>query len=103
MQLRINASKTIARPQFRELIYQPYFDPENNRQYLGNPLLIDSQLYNAEARLEWYFAPEQRAVGFGLLQEDQEPDRKLHFGRRSDHQLRQCAQGDALWAPSSKR
>ncbi len=60
MQLRLNASKTIARPQFRELIYQPYFDPENNRQYLGNPLLIDSQLYNAEARLEYYFAPEQR-------------------------------------------
>ena len=60
MQFRINASKTIARPQFRELIYQPYFDPENNRQYVGNPLLIDSQLYNAEARLEYYFAPEQR-------------------------------------------
>ncbi len=60
MQFRINASKTIARPQFRELIFQPYFDPENNRQYVGNPLLIDSQLYNAEARLEYYFAPEQR-------------------------------------------
>ena len=60
MQFRVNASKTIARPQFRELIYQPYFDPENNRQYVGNPLLIDSQLYNAEARFEYYFAPEQR-------------------------------------------
>ncbi len=60
IQVRLNASKTIARPQFRELIYQPYFDPESNRQYLGNPLLVDSQLKNAEARVEWYFAPEQR-------------------------------------------
>lgn len=60
MQLRLNASKTIARPQFRELIYQLYFDPDNNREYRGNPLLTDSQLYNAEARYEWYFAPEQR-------------------------------------------
>ncbi len=60
IQVRINASKTIARPQFRELIYQPYFDPDSNRQYLGNPLLVDSQLYNGEARVEWYFAPEQR-------------------------------------------
>jgi outer membrane receptor protein involved in Fe transport len=60
LQARLSGSKTIARPQFRELIYQPFFDPESNRQYLGNPLLTDSQLYNAEARLEYYFAPEQR-------------------------------------------
>lgn len=60
MQIRLNASKTIARPQFRELIYQLYFDPDNNREFRGNPLLTDSQLYNAEARYEWYFAPEQR-------------------------------------------
>ena len=60
IQVRLNASKTIARPQFRELINQPYFDPDSNRPYRGNPFLIDSQLYNAEARFEWYFAREQR-------------------------------------------
>ena len=60
MQVRFNASKTIARPQFRELLYQTYFDPESNRAYRGNPLLTDSQLYNAEGRFEWYFAPNQR-------------------------------------------
>jgi len=63
VQLRLNGSKTIARPQFREMIYQPYFDPESNRQYLGNPLLADSELVNGEARVEWYFAPEQRLSG----------------------------------------
>jgi outer membrane receptor protein involved in Fe transport len=63
IQFRLNGSKTIARPQFRELIYQPYFDPESNRQYLGNPLLVDSELLNGEARLEYYFAPEQRLSG----------------------------------------
>lgn len=60
MQVRFNASKTIARPQFRELMFQVYFDPEANRQYRGNPLLTDSEFLNAEARYEWYFAPEQR-------------------------------------------
>ena len=60
MQVRLSASKTIARPQFRELINQPYFDPDSNRPYRGNPLLVDSRLTNAEARYEWYFAPEQR-------------------------------------------
>lgn len=60
MQLRANASKTIARPQFRELIFQQYYDPETDRQYRGNPLLEDSELFNAEARYEWYFASGQR-------------------------------------------
>ncbi len=31
MQVRLSASKTIARPQFRELINQPYYDPETSR------------------------------------------------------------------------
>lgn len=60
MQLRFNASKTIARPQFRELMYQLYFDPEMNRTFRGNPLLEDSEFVNGEVRYEWYFAPEQR-------------------------------------------
>lgn len=60
IKLRFSGSKTIARPQFRELINQPYFDPDTNRAYRGNPLLVDSQLYNGEGRIEYYFAPEQR-------------------------------------------
>jgi len=73
LQFRVSASKTIARPQFRELIYQPYFDPESNRQYLGNPLLIDSELYNAEARVEWYFAPDQRISASGFYKKIDRP------------------------------
>ncbi|EJU14388.1 TonB-dependent receptor, partial [Sphingomonas sp. LH128] len=66
MQVRLNASKTIARPQFRELLYQPYFDPDTNRSYQGNPFLTDSKLTNVEGRAEWYFAPEQR-FAFGAF------------------------------------
>jgi outer membrane receptor protein involved in Fe transport len=60
MQVRLNASRTVARPQFRELMFQLYYDPEANREYRGNPLLTDSEFTNAEVRYEWYFAPEQR-------------------------------------------
>ena len=60
MQVRANASKTIARPQFRELMFQAYYDPESNRAYRGNPLLVDSEFANGELRWEWYFAREQR-------------------------------------------
>ena len=73
MQLRFNASKTVARPQFRELMFQAYFDPESNRSYRGNPLLIDSEFANAEARYEWYFAPEQRVSVAGFYKKIDRP------------------------------
>lgn len=62
LQFRLAASKTIARPQFRELIFQPYFNPETNRQFNGNPNLIDSELLNAEARVEYYFGGRENRV-----------------------------------------
>lgn len=73
LQVRLSASKTIARPQFRELINQPYYDPDSNRLYRGNPLLEDSQLYNAEARIEWYYAPEQRVTVSGFYKKIKNP------------------------------
>ena len=60
MQLRLHASKTLARPQFRELAPQVYFDTDSDRQFFGNPFLVDSRLTNVEARYEWYFARQQR-------------------------------------------
>lgn len=73
MQLRLNGSKTIARPQFRELIFQQYYDPETNRQFRGNPFLVDSQLYNAEARYEWFFARDQRVSLSGFYKRIDNP------------------------------
>lgn len=73
MQVRVNASKTLARPQFRELIYQFYFDPDTNRQYRGNPLLQDSKLTNAEARFEWFFAADQRVTLAGFYKRIDKP------------------------------
>jgi outer membrane receptor protein involved in Fe transport len=62
LQLRFAASKTIARPQFRELVEQTYFDPESNRRFRGNPFLQDSQLINLEARVEYYFGGRNRTT-----------------------------------------
>ncbi|WP_084579691.1 TonB-dependent receptor domain-containing protein [Sphingomonas azotifigens] len=73
MQVRVSASKTIARPQFRELIFQSYFDPDNNRLFRGNPRLVDSTLTNAEARYEWYFARDQRVSVAGFYKKIKNP------------------------------
>ena len=73
MKFRLSGSKTIARPQFRELIFQTFYDPDSNREYRGNPLLDDSQLYNAEARYEWYFDRDQRVSLSGFFKRIDNP------------------------------
>lgn len=73
MQFRVSGSKTIARPQFREQVFQTYYDPETNSLFRGNPQLVDSQLYNAEARYEWYFAREQRIAVAGFFKRIDHP------------------------------
>jgi outer membrane receptor protein involved in Fe transport len=73
MQVRLNASKTIGRPQFRELVYQFYFDPDTDRTYRGNPLLSDSEMTNAEARYEWYFSGEQYVAVAGFYKRIKNP------------------------------
>lgn len=60
LQLRASASRTVARPQFRELIFQTYYDPDSNRQYNGNPFLVDSELTNFEVRGEYYISRGSR-------------------------------------------
>ena len=58
-QFRFGASQTIGRPQFRELAPQSYIDPESDREFTGNPFLVDTEILNLDARYEWYFARQQ--------------------------------------------
>jgi TonB-dependent receptor len=73
MQLRFHASKTIARPQFRELAPQIYQDFESDREFTGNPFLQDSELFNLEGRYEYYFAPGQRVSVAGFYKKIDNP------------------------------
>ena len=73
MQVRASASKTIARPQFRELISQIYVDTDTNRLFRGNNSLADSELWNAEARFEWFFARDQRLTLAGFYKKIDRP------------------------------
>jgi outer membrane receptor protein involved in Fe transport len=59
LQMRFGYSQTIARPQFRELAFTPYIDPETNRIYQGNPFLKDSEFTNYDARIEYYIGRNQ--------------------------------------------
>jgi hypothetical protein len=58
--LRLSATRTVARPQLRELsptIYNDYF---GGRQVQGNPDLEITRIYNGDVRFEWF--PTSREV-----------------------------------------
>ncbi|KTF70124.1 TonB-dependent receptor domain-containing protein [Sphingomonas sp. HT-1] len=87
MQLRGSYSKTISRPQFRELAPQQFRDPESDRLFFGNPLLQDSKLDNFEARYEWFFAREQRFTAAGFYKRILNPIEQVGFYTGSDDRL----------------
>jgi TonB-dependent receptor len=79
MQARFSASKTIARPQFRELAPQTFFDTDTDRTSFGNQFLIDSQLTNLEARYEYYFGRDQRITIGGFYKDITNPIETVAF------------------------
>lgn len=79
MQLRAAASRTIARPQFRELAPQQYVDTDNDRTAFGNPFLSDSTLDNYEGRYEWFFGRDERLILGGFLKNIRSPIEVVTF------------------------
>ncbi|NWG70962.1 MAG: TonB-dependent receptor [Parvularculaceae bacterium] len=73
MLLRAGFSQTIARPQFRELAFTPYVDPETDRVYQGNPFLTDSKFTNYDARYEYYLGRNQFVTLAGFYKKVDDP------------------------------
>ncbi len=59
LQLRLGYSETITRPQFRELGFAEFFNTETDERFRGNPFLVNTEITNYDARLEYYFGRNQ--------------------------------------------
>ncbi|MGB7405965.1 MAG: TonB-dependent receptor, partial [Pacificimonas sp.] len=79
MQLRLAASRTIARPQFRELAPQQFLDIESNRTFIGNQFLDDSELTNAEVRFEFYPGRNETISLAGFYKDIENPIEAVAF------------------------
>ncbi len=79
MQLRFAASKTVARPQFRELAPQQFLDLDTDRTFIGNPLLEDSELINLEGRFEYYIGRGERITLAGFYKDIDNPIENVAF------------------------
>lgn len=69
----------MARPQFRELALSSYFDPETERTYRGNNGLLDSELKNYDARLEYYLGRDEFVTLAGFYKEIENPIEEVQF------------------------
>lgn len=58
-QLRVGYSRTIARPQFRELTPAFYLDDDTDLEFRGNPFLQNTRVNNYDARAEYYLGRGQ--------------------------------------------
>ncbi len=86
-QIRFGASKTIARPQFREMAPQQYLDPDNSsRLFAGNPYLVDSELLNFDIRYEWFFGSGEYFTA-GLFYKDIDHPIEANINTRSGGQI----------------
>lgn len=64
-QLRASWSETISRPDFRELSPAPFTDPVNDRETVGNPDLLQTNITSYDMRWEYYFSPKENfSAGF---------------------------------------
>lgn len=64
--VRLSGSKTIARPEFREIAPFSFFDFEQNYAVSGDTTLNRTQIYNADLRYEWY-PKAGESVSFGAF------------------------------------
>ena len=64
--IRISGSRTVVRPEFREVANFSYYDFTRNAQIVGNPKLIQSDVYNADLKYE-YFPKNDQIISFGVF------------------------------------
>lgn len=83
IQLRFGYSETITRPQFREFAPSRFVNSDTDQAFFGNPFLVNSELTNFDARLEYYFQRDQ-FITAGLFYKDIEnPIEEISSGDES--------------------
>jgi outer membrane receptor protein involved in Fe transport len=66
MNVRAAWSKSVSRPEFRELSPVIFPEPRTFRSLVGNPDIVESHIKNYDLRWEWFFSSGQ-LVSFGLF------------------------------------
>ena len=64
--IRVSGSRTVVRPEFREVANFSYYDFTRNAQIVGNPKLVQSDVYNGDIKYE-YFPKSDQIISLGAF------------------------------------
>jgi outer membrane receptor protein involved in Fe transport len=73
MNVRLGYSRTVARPDFRELSPVQYPAPRGLRALIGNPDLVETKIESYDLRWEWFFTPLELASAGVYFKDLQSP------------------------------
>jgi len=73
LKYRISVSKTLARPEFREVANFAYYDFVRNAQLLGNTNLEKTDIYNVDIKLEYYPKQGENISGAFFIKDFKKP------------------------------
>ena len=68
-QIRFGLSQTLSRPGLTERSESSQYDPETDRELIGNPNLVISKITNADVRAEYYFSDDE-SISLALFVKD---------------------------------
>lgn len=76
-------SRTVDRPEFRELAPFQFTEATSLRQLFGNPLLESAEITNADLRVDWYPAPGELVSFGGYWKEIDDPIEQVFIAAAS--------------------
>lgn len=78
MNVRLGFSKTVSRPDFRELTPAQYPEPTGGTGLQGNPNLVSAGIRSYDLRWEWFFSPLELASVSFFYKELQRPIERVN-------------------------
>ena len=97
VQLRAGYSKTITRPQFRELAPTAFIDPDNDVALEGNPFLINTEIDNFDVRAEWYLGAREFVTLGAFYKDFENPIEQFLLGTDAARASFLNAPGAEVW------
>ena len=97
IQLRAGYSKTLTRPQFRELAPTAFIDPDNDVALEGNPFLVNTEIDSFDVRAEWYLGAREFVTLGAFYKDFENPIEQFLLGTDAARASFLNAPGAEVW------
>lgn len=97
LKLRGALSRTVNRPEFRELAPFQFTEATSLRQLVGNPRLVPAEITSADLRVDWFRGPRELVSLTGFYKHLESPIEQVFIAAASSAYSFQNAESGRLW------